>query len=178
MLGVMFEPEAFLADCLAALRDPQPMLAVKVIVDQAVADPGAMASALRAELGVALLHRSPELTIGTVVVPPGAPKTLPHDHRMWAVVGVYEGQEDNVFFRRVDGALAESGGRSVRAGEALAMGDETIHAIENPLGHGALAAIHVYGGDLVETARSMWTMPGYDEQPYDEMSVLGARIRR
>lgn len=41
------------------------------------------------------------------------------------------------------------------------------------LGHEALAAIHVYGGDLIAAERSMWTGPGYDEQPYDDTKVLG-----
>jgi predicted metal-dependent enzyme (double-stranded beta helix superfamily) len=55
----------------------------------------------------------------------------------------------------------------------LAMGDDTIHAIRNPLDHSALAAIHVYGGDLIGAARSMWTRPSYDEQPYDDTKVVG-----
>jgi predicted metal-dependent enzyme (double-stranded beta helix superfamily) len=57
------------------------------------------------------------------------------------------------------------------------MGDDTVHAIQNPLGHSALAAIHVYGGDIVGTARSMWSVPGYEEQPYDASAVLGAPMR-
>ena len=123
MLNAMFDPEALVADCRAALSESQPMLAVKI-------------------------------------------------------VGVYGGQEDNRFFRRTEGGLEESGGRSLRVSETLAMGDDTIHAIQNPLDHSALAAIHVYGGDLLAMARSMWTVPGHEEQPYDETKVLGARIRQ
>jgi predicted metal-dependent enzyme (double-stranded beta helix superfamily) len=149
------------------------MLAVKEILDRAVAEPDAVATALRAEAGVAILHRSPDLTIASVVVPAGLPRTLPHDHRMWALVGIYGGQEDNQFFRRADGGLAESGGRSLRVSDTLLMGDDTIHAISNPLDHSALAAIHIYGGDLVGAERSMWTQPGYDEQPYDDKQVIG-----
>ena len=32
---------------------------------------------------------------------------MPHDHRMWAVIGVYPGREDNISWRRVAG---EAGG--------------------------------------------------------------------
>jgi hypothetical protein len=53
------------------------------------------------------------------------------------------------------------------------MGDDTIHAIENPLAHGDLAALHVYGGDLVDAERSMWAPPDYIEEPYDEKTVVG-----
>lgn len=174
----MFDSEAFVAECQAALGGDQPMLAVKDVLERAVARPDEVASGLRADPGVAVLHRSPELTVISVIVPAGSRPSLPHDHRMWALVGIYGGQEDNQFFRRVDGELTMSGGRSLVVSDTLAMGDDTIHAIQNPLGHSALAAIHAYGGDLVGTARSMWTVPAYDEQPYDDAKVLGAPMRQ
>jgi hypothetical protein len=54
------------------------------------------------------------------------------------------------------------------------MGDDTIHALQNPLGHESLAALHVYGGDLLAASRSMWTRPDLTEEPYDDTKVLGA----
>jgi predicted metal-dependent enzyme (double-stranded beta helix superfamily) len=169
----VFDVDAFVAECQTALAEPQPMLAIKEILDRAVAEPDAVATALHAEPGVAVLQRNADLTVISVVIPPGLPQTLPHDHRMWALVGIYGGQEDNQFFRRADGGLVESGGRSLRVSDTLAMGDDTIHAIRNPLDHSALAAIHVYGGDLIGAERSMWTRPGYDEQAYDDTKVIG-----
>ncbi len=169
----MFDVDAFVAECQTALAESRPMLTIKEILDRAVAEPDAVATALHAEPGVAVLHRSADLTVLSVVIPAGLPQSLPHDHRMWAVVGIYGGQEDNQFFRRADNGLAESGRRSLRVSDTLAMGDDTIHAIRNPLDHAALAAIHVYGGDLISAERSMWTRPGYDEQPYDDTKVIG-----
>jgi predicted metal-dependent enzyme (double-stranded beta helix superfamily) len=169
----VFDVDAFVGECQTALLESQPVLAIKEILDRAVAQPGAVAAALQAEPGVALLHRSDDLTVASVVIPAGVPRTLPHDHRMWALVGIYGGQEDNQFFRRIDGGLAESGGRSIRVSETLAMGDDTIHAIHNPQAHSMLAAIHVYGGDLVGVDRSMWTDPDHEEQPYDDTKVVG-----
>jgi len=174
----MFDPDVFVAECQAALNEPRPMLAVKEIVERALSHPGQVAERLEAKPGVALLHRSSSLTVGTVVIPAGAPRSLPHDHRMWAVVGIYGGQEDNHFYRRAANGLEESGGRSLRVADTLAMGDDAIHAIDNPLQHETLAAIHVYGGDLVTTPRSMWTLPDFTEEPYDDKTALGSRIRR
>jgi predicted metal-dependent enzyme (double-stranded beta helix superfamily) len=174
----MFDPEAFVAECVAAAGGDQPMGAVKEVLGRAVARPDEVAAGLRADPGVAVLHRSIELTVISVVVPAGSRPSLPHDHRMWALVGIYGGQEDNQFFRRVDGSLDPSGGRSLMVSDTLAMGADTIHAIKNPLGHSALAAIHAYGGDLIGADRSMWTVPGYDEQPYDDTKVLGAAMRQ
>lgn len=169
----MFDVEAFVEDCRAALRESQPLLATKEILDRAVADPDALEKAFRPDPGVTLLHRSDDLTVVSVVIPPGLPASVPHDHRMWALVGIYGGQEDNQFFRRTNAGLTESGGRSIQAADTLAMGEETIHAIRNPLDHSTLAAIHVYGGDLLGAERSMWTGESYDEQPYDETKVIG-----
>jgi predicted metal-dependent enzyme (double-stranded beta helix superfamily) len=107
------------------------LLAIKEILDRAVAEPDAVAATLQAKPGVDVLHRSPDLTVISVL-PVGLPATPPHDHRMWALVGIYGGQEDNEFFRRADTGLAESGGRSLRVSDTLAMGDDTIHAIRNP----------------------------------------------
>jgi predicted metal-dependent enzyme (double-stranded beta helix superfamily) len=169
----LFDVDTFVADCKVRLAETQPLLAIKEILERAVAEPDSVAAALRAKPGVEVLHRSPELTVLSVLVPGGLPSTPAHDHRMWALVGVYAGQEDNKFFRRADTGLAGSGGRSLRVSDTLAMGDDTIHAIRNPLDHGALAAIHVYGGDLIGAERSMWREPDYNEEPYDDAKVVG-----
>ena len=170
----MFDLDAFIVECRNALGEAQPVLAVKDIIGRAVADPAAVAKALP-DKGVTVMVRDPDLTVISVVVPGGTSKSrsIPHDHRMWAVVGIYAGQEDNQFFRRADNSLVDSGGRSLRVSDSLALGSDTIHAIHNPLHHSSLAAIHVYGGDLLGAERSMWTDPGYVEQPYDETKVVG-----
>jgi len=173
----VFDVDGFIAECLAANTEASPQLAIKEILQRAVASPDDLASSLNAKPGVAVMYRDANLTIASVVVPAGAPRSLPHDHRIWALVGIYGGQEDNHFFRRATSGLEESGGRSLKVSDTLAMGTEAIHAIENPLSGSSLAAIHVYGGDLIATERSMWTLPEYDEQPYDDTKVLGAPIR-
>ena len=127
---------------------------------------------MTAQPGLEVLHRSDDLVIASVIIPAGLPETLPHDHTMWALVGVYGGQEDNRFFRRDGGQVTETRRRSLHEGDTLAMGDDTIHAIRNPRAHEWLAAIHVYGGDLLAADRSMWTDDG--EAPYDDRVILGS----
>ncbi|GAC1603642.1 MAG: hypothetical protein NVS3B21_32370 [Acidimicrobiales bacterium] len=169
----MFDVDEFVVECQEACAQGEPILAIKDIVDRVVTEPRSVAKALSAEPGVEILHRSAALTVLNVVIPSGSQPVLPHDHRMWALVGVYGGQEDNHFFRRAERGLSESGGRSLMVSDSLAMGDDTIHSIGNPLAHSALAAIHVYGGDLLGAERSMWIEPGYEEQPYDAARVVG-----
>ncbi len=43
---------------------------------------------------------------------------MPHEHRMWAVIGVYTGGEDNMFWRRI----GEPGSSKVEAAGAAPYG--------------------------------------------------------
>ena len=97
----MFETEEFVAACRSALDEHTPELAVKDLVSAAISRPGEIEAALGTpeEGGIQTLHRSDELTIINVIWPPGM-AIYPHDHQLWAVIGLYGGQEDNTFFRR------------------------------------------------------------------------------
>ncbi|MGH9184572.1 MAG: hypothetical protein ACRD0U_01960, partial [Acidimicrobiales bacterium] len=90
----------------------------------------------------------------------------PHDHRMWAAMGVYTGQEDNTFYRRAPGGLVGAGGRQVSDGEVLLLGDDAIHAVANPR-RSFTGSIHVYGGDLLATPRSERDPVALEERDYD-----------
>ena len=83
--------------------------AVKALVEEALRDPSALKRALDTALsgrdlskgGLAdlICFRSPTLTILKAATPPGF-KTPPHNHNMWAVIGTYDGEEVNTFYRR------------------------------------------------------------------------------
>jgi predicted metal-dependent enzyme (double-stranded beta helix superfamily) len=167
----VFETETFISRCVAAVSETEPRLAIKEVLTEAMADPESIAASLpptRAE--IVRLHVSPELTILKVVWAPGM-ILGPHDHRMWASIGVYTGGEDNSFYRRAGKTLDGSGGKSLRPGDVVLLGDDTIHAVANPTVQFA-GAIHVYGGDFFTTPRSEWRGEPYREQPYDVDDVL------
>lgn len=167
----MFDIETFVAECVRAGTEAQPHLAIKDVLARAMSDPTSVARALppnRAE--IVRLHVSPELTILKVAWAPHM-SFGPHDHRMWAAIGIYSGGEDNSFYRRAGDALATSGGRSLRSGDVALLGDATIHAVANPTADFA-GAIHIYGGDFFATPRSEWRGQPYREQPYDANYTL------
>jgi predicted metal-dependent enzyme (double-stranded beta helix superfamily) len=155
-------------DCRRALGEPEPRLATKEVLVRALSEPAAVADAFRpTEGGLTLVHNTDDLTVLHVVWAPGM-QLFPHDHRMWAVIGIYAGQEDNEFFRRdpdEPGHLVESGGRSLVERDVLVLGDDTIHAVSNPR-DGLTGAIHVYGGDFVRRPRSQWGPGPREERPY------------
>ena len=169
----MFDVEELVAACQDAIGETEPLLAVRDVLERAVADQGAIAGVLPPERGELVpLHVSEELTVLKVVWAPGM-VLGPHDHRMWAAIGVYSGGEDNRFFRRAGPTLVDSGARSLRPGDVCLLGDDAVHSVTNPTGECA-GAIHVYGGDFFATPRSEWRGEPPSEAPFDVQRVLAS----
>jgi predicted metal-dependent enzyme (double-stranded beta helix superfamily) len=165
----MFDVDRFVEECQAAAGEGEPRKAIREVLERAMTQPDAIGEALRpTEGGLELLHHAPDLTVIHVVWAPGM-RLYPHDHRMWAAIGIYSGREDNEFFRRAGDerrTLTASGGKVVTDGDVLVLGDDVIHAVANPSNR-LTGAIHVYGGDFVNEPRSQWGPGPVEERPYD-----------
>ncbi len=165
--------EEIVARCQVAVREPTPPLAVRDVLDELMRDPGAVERAVGpvTEGGIQVLHRGDDLTVLHIAWTPGMVLN-PHNHAMFAVVGMYGGQEDNSFFRRTPDGIVGSGGKSIRGGDVLVMGDDTIHAVANPRREYAVA-LHVYGGDFFAAAdRFEWDEVTLEERPRDMESTM------
>ena len=163
----MFDIDEFVADCRIALGENQPSLAMKELLERTMERDREVAAAL-GEPEVAdltLLHASPELTILNAVWAPHM-TLYPHNHNMWAVIGIYGGQEDNTFWRRAQPGLVLSGGKELRHRDVAVLGHNIIHSVSNP-GRTFTAAIHVYAGDYLNAQRSEWDPETHEERPFD-----------
>lgn len=162
-----FTVEDIVARCRAALGEHAPVLAVRDVLDELVADRSGLQHALGpvARGGITTLHHAPDLTVLHVAWTPGI-ALYPHEHRMWAAIGMYGGQEDNAFYRRIPGGLESTGGRELPGGEVLLLGEDVIHSVANSRRDFAVA-LHVYGGDFFATDRSEWDFDTYEERPRD-----------
>ena len=160
--------------CRTAVGEHTPQLAIRDVVAEIVHTPGALAAAIGpiTEGGIRPLHRSSELTVLHIAWTPGM-QLNPHDHGMFAVVGMYGGQEDNSYYRRAPRGLEATGGRSLVAGDVLVLGEDAIHAVANPKREYAVA-IHVYGGDFFATPRSEWRGAPPTEEPFDVDRLLAS----
>ncbi len=166
----MFDPEDFVRRCRQAITEPDPALAVRDVVAETISGTeGLQASLAGAGPRPITWYQSPELTVQHIFWPNGV-ITPPHEHRMWAVIGVYQGQEDNTFWRRTANRVEQVGGREVRAGEVLLLGGDAVHAVANPCRYPTLG-LHVYGGDIVTTPRSEWDFAGENEHVFDIADV-------
>jgi predicted metal-dependent enzyme (double-stranded beta helix superfamily) len=162
----MFDPDRFVADCRTASAGGGGA-AVREVLARAVARPADILAALGepAAAGVQALYRSAELTILNVVWAP-LMTIRPHDHNMWAAIGIYTGREDNIFWRRDGDRVAAAGARSLSAGDVEPLGRDIVHSVTNPI-EKLTGAIHVYGGDFFAEKRSEWDPETLRRQPYD-----------
>ncbi len=171
----MFDKERFIQDCRDALKERDAQGAVQDLVARAVSDPAGVIRALGepTRSGVETVYRGDDLTILNLSWGP-LMTIKPHEHGMWAVIGIYGGREENTFFRRKEPAgLTRHGTKELNAKDCVRLGRDIIHAVVNPLDQ-ITAAIHVYGGDFFGTPRSEWHPVTLLEQPYDVADTIRA----
>jgi predicted metal-dependent enzyme (double-stranded beta helix superfamily) len=150
-----------------AERDPE---AAAEVVGRMVRSPEHLERMLGVEdrAGITVLDAQSDLTVQRVIWPAGL-RIAPHDHRMWAAIGVYRGSEYHWLFAPREPGLAETNIRRVDEGTVLALEPDAIHAVANLVARPCVA-LHVYGGNLDATARSTWERDG-TKRRFD----LGAR---
>ena len=167
----MFDLDRFVTDCRAALTEHSPQAATREIVRRAVVQPGEVERVLGTptEGKFVTLYHAPDLTILNLIWAPGM-VLFPHDHRMWAVIGLYGGREDNTFYRRTPQGLVRTGGKNLTTADVVILGDQVIHAVTNPSTQ-FTGALHVYGGDFFAAPRSEFDPDTFEERPYDAEKV-------
>ncbi len=163
----MFVLEKFIEDCAQAREDDESHKAVHEVVAEAVSDPGGVAAALGEPVGAGFetLYQSDTLTILNFTWAP-LMTLMPHNHNMWAVIGLYSGREDNIFWRKEEDCITAAGAKSLMPGKAAALGKDIIHSVTNPI-EKMTSALHVYGGDFFAPGRSEWDAETLQESPFD-----------
>ena len=167
----MFDIDNFVNDLAAARTESRPQLAIKEVLLRAVADPAAAADTLRpTEGGISVLHHSDVLTVLNVVWAPYM-TIYPHNHRMWAVIGVYTGREDNIFWKRSGKKVEAAAAQALSERDTVPLGPDIIHSVTNPIPR-LTGAIHVYGGDFFAIERSEWDPETLREGRYDSQKAM------
>ena len=162
----------FVADCIVANNEHDPQAAVLEVLAKAVHNPGEMLGALGEpnEAGIKVLHRSKTLTIFNAAWT-AQMNLMPHNHLMWANIGIYTGREDNIIWQQTRESIEAVGAKALFAGDVTALSSDVIHSVTNPLLR-FTGGIHIYGGDFFDTTRSQWNPETLKLEPSD-----GATIR-
>ncbi len=163
-----FDRDRFVEDCVASLGEADVRAAIMEHLTRAVSDHAAVLKGMGEpnEAGLDVLLRSPRLTIFAAKWAPNMTLS-PHNHLMWAMIGIYTGREDNMFWKRSPHSprgLVAGGARAMFAGDVVEMPEDAIHSVTNPLGR-FTAGLHIYGGDFFDTERSLWNAETLAEEP-------------
>lgn len=163
----MFDLDNFIENCITARKQDESHVAMREVVAEAVSDRTSLINALGEpkEAGFGTLYHGDDLTILNFTWAP-LMTLMPHNHNAWAVIGLYRGREDNIFWRKVDGRIEAAGAKSLMPGTATALGRDIIHSVTNPI-EKLTSAIHVYGGDFFAHGRSEWDPETLQERDYD-----------
>ena len=162
-----FDLEQFIADVKRARGEADSQHAVQEVLARAVSDPGSVIRGLGEPqaAGIHQVYRAPDLTILNVVWAP-LMILLPHEHRMWASIGIYSGREDNILWTRTGPRVEAHGAASLSEKEVFSLPEDVVHSVTNPIER-MTGAIHIYGGDFFATPRNEWDAETLHEQPFD-----------
>jgi predicted metal-dependent enzyme (double-stranded beta helix superfamily) len=166
-----FDRDRFVDECVAASRERDGQAAVREVLARAVKEPDRVLTGLGPprEAGLDVLHRSPTLTIFAAHWAPRM--SLPaHEHRLWALIGIYTGREDNILWRRADPSLEAHGAKVLFAGDVATLPTDAVHSVTNPLPR-FTGGLHIYGGDFFATPRSQWNAETLAQEPSDGRTI-------
>jgi predicted metal-dependent enzyme (double-stranded beta helix superfamily) len=159
--------DRFVEDCVRASQESDPQTAVREVLARAVSDPKAALRAIGepSKAGLNVFHRSPTLTIFSATWTPQM-NLMPHNHLMWALIGIYTGREDNILWRKADGSIEAFGAKALFEGDIAALPVDVIHSVTNPLPR-FTGGVHIYGGDFFAIKRSQWNPETLAVEPSD-----------
>jgi predicted metal-dependent enzyme (double-stranded beta helix superfamily) len=165
--------ERFVDECIVANRDGDAQAAVIEVLARAVHQPAKVLAAIGEprEAGINVFHHSDTLTIFSATWTPRM-NLMPHDHLMWANIGIYTGREDNIMWRRSHDTIEAFGAKALFEGDTASLAIDAIHSVSNPLCR-FTGAIHIYGGDFFETRRSLWNAETLEEEDSDGAIIRG-----
>jgi predicted metal-dependent enzyme (double-stranded beta helix superfamily) len=165
--------DRFVEDCVVANRDSDPQAAVKEVLAEAVHKPKAVLAAIGEpdKAGLNVLLKSETLTIFAATWTPQL-NLMPHNHLMWANIGIYTGREDNIMWRRGADGIEAFEAKALFERDTAALPPDAIHSVTNPLLR-FTGGIHIYGGDYFDTKRSQWNPETLDEEPSDGAIIRG-----
>ena len=170
--GTGFDKERFIENVRAANRESDPQAAIREVLEEAVDTPAAIIDELGvpSKAGIQTLYNDDSLTILNVIWAP-LMVLLPHDHTMWATIGVYGGREDNILWQRSGNTVKAASAASLSTRDVFSLNDDAVHSVVNPI-EKLTGAIHVYGGDFYKPGRSEWDSETLQRRPFNLENAL------
>ena len=163
-----FSLTEFVQSARSAAASARPVAAVNTLMSQTFAEPQAIAKAVGSFIAAdECLYEDDDVSVYTVCF---APHELvpPHNHRIHAFLGVYEGTEVNLLYRQVGpGQLKLTKTRVLNPGDTMAIGADGIHAVHTENSMPSLG-FHIYLGRLSTVSRELFDTETGQSMPFTD----------
>lgn len=130
--------DTFVADCVTANNGSGAQMAIKEVLERYVSNPTQVLKDLGepTKAGIIPIHRSADLTIFNAVWTPQM-NLMPHNHLMWANIGIYTGREDNIIWKYTDDGIEAYGAEALilsvkHCGHSVAVGGHFLKCLGIP----------------------------------------------
>jgi predicted metal-dependent enzyme (double-stranded beta helix superfamily) len=162
-----FDVERFVEDVKQARMESDSQRAVEDVLRRTISRPKAVLAGLGEPktAGMHTIYSDDRLTILNVIWAP-LMNLSPHNHTMWASIGIYTGREDNITWARSGDVIEATGATALSEKAVFGLSEDAIHSVTNPIGR-LTGAIHIYGGNFFVPGRSEWDTDTLLERPYD-----------
>ena len=170
----MIDIDTFVNCCIDLVQKDNAEEKIKDLMEDMLSNPLEFSAQFEKmnEAKIDTIYHSNKLTIVNLVWAPRMSRQA-HNHNLWAVIGVYSGVEENIFYSKTDDhRITETGDLTLSAGDVVSLGKDAIHSVKNPSANQPTGGIHVYGGDHFGVARSEWRLDSMEEIPYDTKNAF------
>ncbi|WP_375324187.1 hypothetical protein [Flagellimonas sp. GZD32] len=169
----LVDMQKFIEECIEANKEVDSQAAVKEVLKRGVSNASDMLKAIGepTEAGLKVFLRTKELTIFAASWTPQM-NLMPHNHKMWANIGIYTGREDNIIWENQKNGLEAKDVRCLFEGDVATLNTSAIHSVTNPLKR-FTGGLHIYGGDFFATERSQWNPETLAEEPSNGDVIRG-----
>lgn len=153
-----FNMETMVQELRDAAQLDNPGANIREIMDRVLASPQIVSDNMPAyDEDDVVIFEDETISIWKCTFRPGIP-VPPHNHKMSATIGVYEGVERNTFFKASDSTgISPSSETDIGPGDVLSLGPSAIHCVEC-ISDTPSSGLHVYLGKLTTVERDLYDL--------------------
>ena len=164
-VSVSFNLDEFVAQARDAAGRDKAVAAVNDLMSRTFANPEEIAAVIDPfEHDDEPLYEDQQVSVYWVRFDPHV-KVPPHNHKIAAFLGVYEGVEVNELYRKTNGGIELVKTRRMEPGDTLSMGAEGIHGVFSE-GDKASLGLHIYLGALTAVEREVFDPDTGEAMPF------------
>ena len=160
-----FNLDNFVAEARDAANQEHAVATVNDLMARTFAEPQQIAAAITPfERDDEPLYEDAQISVYWVRFDPHV-KVPPHNHKIAAFLGVYQGVEVNELYRKANGGIELVKSKRMEPGDTLSMGSEGIHGVFSE-GDAPSLGLHVYLGQLTTVERELFHPDTGESMPF------------